>query len=163
MIDTSAAINTWRLMHNYTRFEDTDLDTVIFRIHNEFNPILDHGFSYEYLGIVGHAANHIDYFKRPGNDAFFFGNGWNPYLQTPEREVFFNTKKPFTEVAYTTIPIVNWREENIRALHTQNISPFTNIGLRFNILSGKELYTNEDTRSTRISLFGSHARNRYSI
>ena len=75
VIDTSAAINSWKLMHNYTRFEDTDLDTVLFRFHTEFNPILDHGFSYEYLGIVGHAANHIDYFKRPGNDAFFFGNG----------------------------------------------------------------------------------------
>ena len=163
VIDTSVAINTWKLMHNYTRFEETGLDTVLHRFHTEVNPILDRGFSYEYLGIVGHAANHVDFFERPGNKAFFFGNGWNPYLQTPDREVFFNTKKPFTEISYTTIPVVSWKEENIRALHTQNVSPYTNLGLRFNILSGKQLYTNEDTRSTRISLFGSHAKDRYSI
>jgi len=150
-------------MHNYTRFEETDLDTVLYQFHRSYNPIYEYGYSYEYLGIVGHAANHVDFFKRPGNDAFFFGNGWNPYLQTPDREVFFNTKKPYTEIAYTTIPVVDWREETISALHTQNINPYTNIGFKFNILSGKQLYTNEDTRSTRLSLFGSHAKDRYTI
>lgn len=150
-------------MHHYTRFEETALDTILFRFHKDYNPVYAEGFGYESLGIIGHAANYIDFLKRRGSTTFFFANGWNPYLQTPDREVFFNTKKPFTEIAYSLIPVVDWKEETIRVLHTQNVTPFSNVGLKFNILSGKQLYANEDTRSNRISLFGSHARNRYSV
>lgn len=163
VIDTTKRINTWKLMHNYTRFEESPLDTNMHQVHREYNPAFREGFAYEYLGILGHASNHVDYFLRPGNDKFVFGNGFNPYLLTPDRTLFFNTRTPFTSLAYSTIPVVDWREENIDALHTQNITPYTNFGLLFNILAGKPLYTNEDTRVNRVGLFGSHAKDRYSI
>lgn len=163
VIDTAKRINTWKLMHNYTRFEEAPLDTSMHQLQWKYQPAYEQGFSYEYLGILGHGLNHVDFFLRPENDAFVFGTGWNPYLKTPDRTLFFNTKAPFTSLTYTTIPVVQWREENIEAIHTQNFSPYTNFGLEFNILSGKELYANETTRSNRIGLFGSHAKNRYSI
>ncbi|MFO7669547.1 MAG: putative porin [Bacteroidales bacterium] len=163
VIDTAKRINTWKLMHNYTRFEEAPLDTSMHQLELNYQPAFKEGFSYEYLGILGHGLNHLDFFLRPENDAFVFGNGWNPYLKTPERTLFFNTKSPFTILSYTTMPIVSWKEDNISVLHTQNLSPYSNLGLEFNILAGKELYTNEATRSNRIGLFGSHARNRYSI
>jgi hypothetical protein len=132
-------------------------------LHKEYQPAYEQGFSYEYLGILGHALNHVDFFLRPEPDAFLFGRAWEPYLKTPERTIFFNTKTPFTSLAYSTIPVKQWREENIDVLHTQNVSPYSNFGLLFNILAGKELYTNEETRVNRIGLFGSHAKDRYSI
>ncbi|MCK4751458.1 MAG: hypothetical protein KAT15_30585, partial [Bacteroidales bacterium] len=163
VIDTSKQINTWKLMHHYTRFEETPLDTNLHQVHRNYQPAFKQGFSYEYLGILGHSLNHVDFFQRPEADAFVFGVGWDPYLKTADRTTFFNTKTPFTSVAYSTIPVANWREENIEALHTQNLSPFTNFGLDFNILAGKPLYNNEETRVNRVGLFGSHAKNRYSI
>jgi len=164
VIDTSKRINTWKLMHNYTRFEETSLDTNLHQIHRNFQPAFKEGFSYEYLGILGHGLNHVDFFLRPDNDAFVFGTGWNPYLKTPDRTLFFNTKSPFTTVAYSTNMFINQSpEENIEVLHTQNLSPYSNFGLEFNILSGKELYTNEASRANRVGLFGSHAKNRYSF
>ncbi len=163
VIDTSKQINTWKLKHNYTRFEDTPLDTNIHQVHMEFNPAFKEGFSYEYLGILGHSLNHVDFFQRPEAGAFVFGVGWNPYLKTADRTTFFNTKTPFTILAYSVMPVVEWKEQNISALHTQNISPYTNFGIEFNILDGKALYENEETHSTRVGLFGSHAKDKYSI
>ncbi len=163
VIDTSKMINTWKLMHNYTRFEEVPLDTNLHQLQRDYNPAFKQGFSYEYLGILGHALNHVDFFLRPEADAFVFGVGWDPYLKTAGRASFFNTKKPFTSLAYSTIPVVVWREENVEFLHTQNISPFTNFGIDFNILAGKELYANENTRVNRVGLFGSHAKDKYSI
>jgi len=85
-------------------------------------------------------------------------------LLTPDRTLFFNTKSPFTSLAYSTNLFINSApEENIDVLHTQNLSPYSNFGLEFNILSGKELYTNEATRVNRVGLFGSHAKDRYSF
>ena len=163
MIDTSKQINTWKLMHHYTRFEDTPLDTNLHQVQRIYNPVFQEGFSYESLGILGHSVNHVDFFRRPEADAFIFGSGWNPYLKTPDRTTFFNTKTPFTTLSYSSIPFVEWREENVEALHTQNLNPFTNFGLYFNILAGKALYEHQETRVNRVGLFGSHARNRYSI
>ncbi|MFO7934580.1 MAG: putative porin [Bacteroidales bacterium] len=156
-------INTWKLEHHFTRFEETPLDTNMHQLHIDYHPAFKQGFAYEYLGVLGDAMNHVDFFLRPESDAFVFGMGWYPYLKTPERTIFFNTRKPFTSLSYSTIPFVDWREENVEAFHTQNSSPLTNFGIDFNILAGKELYSNEDTRVNRIGLFGSHARNQYSI
>lgn len=163
VIDTSKNINTWKLQHNFTRFEETPLDTNMHQIQRDYNPVFKHGFSYEYLGNLGLALNHVDFFLRPEPDAFLFGRGWEPYLKTPARTIFFNTKTPFTSLAYHNIPFVEWREENVEALHTQNFSPFTNFGIEFNILAGKDLYENQATRVNRVGLFGSHAKDKYSI
>ncbi|MEN8158372.1 MAG: putative porin [Bacteroidota bacterium] len=163
VIDTSKQINTWKLKHNYTRFEETPLDTNLHQLHRDYHPAFKEGFSYEYLGILGHSLNHVDFFLRPEADAFVFGVGWEPYLKTAKRTRFFNTKTPFTSISYSTIPVVEWREENIEAVHTQNASAFTNFGIDFNILAGKALYENEETRVNRVGLFGSHAKDRYSV
>lgn len=163
VIDTTKQINTWKLMHNFTRFEETPLDTNLHQVHRDYHPAFSQGFSYEYLGILGHSLNHVDFFRRPEANAFVFGAGWDPYLKTPDRTIFFNTKTPFTVLSYHAMPLIEWREENVEALHTQNLTPFTNFGLEFNILAGKPLYTNEETRANRVGLFGSHAQNKYSI
>lgn len=150
-------------MHNFTRFEETPLDTNLHQVQRDYNPAYKEGFSYESIGILGHALNHVDFFLRPEQDAFVFGRAWEPYLKTPERTIFFNTKTPFTSLAYSTNPFIEYREENVEALHTQNFSPFTNFGIVFNILAGKALYENQATRVNRVGLFGSHAKDRYSI
>jgi len=164
VIDTTKAINTWELKHNYTRFEEVSLDTNMHQVQKEYNPALLQGFSYEHLGNLGHALNHVDFFLRPETDVFLFGRAWDPYLKTADRTTFFNTKTPFTSISYSTNLFINQApEETIEAIHTQNASPFTNFGIYFNILSGKSYYANQKTRVNRVGLFGSHAKNRYSI
>jgi len=164
VIDTTKNINTWQLMHNFTRFEDVPLDTNMHQMQRDYHPAYDHGFAYESLGNLGHGLNHLDFHKRPDADQFLFGRAWDPYRKTPDRTLFFNTKTPFTSLSYSTNIFINQSpEQNIEALHTQNFSPFTNFGLLFNILDGKPLYLNQQTRVNRVGLFGSHARNRYSI
>lgn len=163
MVDTSRNINTWQLMHNYTRFEEVPLDTNMHQLQRDYHPAYKQGFSYEYLGTLGHGINHVDFMLRPDPGVFLFGRGWNPYLKTPDRTLFFNTKTPFTSLSYSTIPVKDWREENVSILHTQNASAYTNFGIDFNILAGEPLYLNSTTRVNRVGLFGSHVKEKYSL
>jgi len=164
VIDTTLKINTWQLKHNFTRFEDVALDTNMHQIQKEYHPAFEHGFAYESLGNLGHALNHVDFYLRPDANQFVFGRAWDPYRKTPERTLFFNTKVPFTTLSYSTNMFINQSpEQSIQAIHTQNFSPFTNFGLLFNILDGKSFYQNQQTRVNRVGLFGSHAKNKYSI
>lgn len=149
-------------MHNYSRFEDIPLDTSLYDLRNNFNPMLRNDFAYEHTGNLGHAAQNMDFFNRPGTDQFLFGTALYPYLANPDRTVFYNTRQPFTEIIYSNILGVEWNEETIRFLHTQNIDPFSNIGIDFEVLTGKELYNNEETRATKFTLFGSRAKDKYS-
>lgn len=163
VIDTTKNINTWMLRHNYTRFEEVPLDTNTHQLHHDYNPAYLQGYSYESVGVLGHGLNHVDFMRRPDPSVFLFARAWDPYLKSADRTVFFNTKKPFTRLSYQTIPVVDWKEESVSLMHSQNFSPYTNFGLDFNILSGKSLYNNQSTRAYRAGLFGSHARDRYSI
>jgi len=163
VIDTTRKINTWMLKHNFTRFEEVQLDTNMHQVQRDFNPAFKHGFSYESLGILGQGVNHVDFMLRHDPTEFLFGRAWEPNLKTVERTIFFNTRTPFTSLSYSTIPVKSWKEDNIEVIHTQNASPFTNFGIEFNILSSKELYLNQEARTTRAGLFGSHAKDRYSI
>jgi hypothetical protein len=163
VIDTTQKINTWMLKHNYTRFVDVPLDTNTHQIQHDYNPAYAQGFAYESVGILGAGLNHVDFMLRPDPSEFLFGRAWHPYLKSADRTVFFNTKNPFTRLSYQTIPVKDWKEETVSIMHTQNASPFTNFGIDFNILSGKTLYNNQETRSFRTGIFGSYAKEKYSI
>lgn len=161
VVDTSKTINSWKLMHNYSRFEDTPLDTTIFDLHQQFNPLYRIGNAYEHTGIIGNAAQNIYFFDRAPSKLFMFAKAYYPIMADPDKTIFYNTRKPFTELSYSNIPNSEWGEETVRFLHTQNMDPFSNIGLDFEVLAGRKLYKNEDTKVTKFTLFGSRAKEKY--
>ncbi|HKK60974.1 MAG TPA: putative porin [Bacteroidales bacterium] len=162
VIDTTININSWLLKHNYSRFEDTRLDTTIHDLVVNYNPLRRNGIAYDYLGIIGSAARNLDLFEQPPSDFFIFGSDKFPLMATPDRTVFYNTRMPFTEIKYSTMVGTNWNEETIKFLHTQNMDPFSNIGIDFELLSGKPYYNNEETRVTKLTLFGNRTKDKYS-
>ncbi len=149
-------------MHNYSRFEDTGIDTSLHGLQNNINPLKRNGVAYEHLGIMGHAAQNLYLYDRPPMNHFLFGNSMYSYLANTDRTIFYNTRNPYTEIIYSNIISVEWNEETVRFLHTQNVDPFTNIGLDFELLSGNELYNNEETKVSKFTLFGSRAKQKYS-
>ncbi|MCF8224364.1 MAG: putative porin [Bacteroidales bacterium] len=161
VVDTSKNINAWKLMHNYSRFEDVELDTSLFDLYTIYNPLYRNGFAYEYLGNLGSAAQNMEIFQRPESNAFLFGTGMAPYMATPDRTIFYNTRNPLTEIMYSNIIGVNWNEETVKFLHTQNMDPFSNIGIEFEVLAGNELYENEESRVTKFTLFGNRTKEKY--
>jgi hypothetical protein len=55
-------------------------------------------------------------------------NEWNAYRFTNENLRFYNTTKPFSEVAYSS---GSKQEQVLELFHTQNISPFWNLSTRY--------------------------------
>jgi hypothetical protein len=138
------------------------MDTSTFRLHQNFNPLYRIGDMYEKVGIIGHGAQNLNFFKRPVNKPFLFGAALYPYLANPDNTVFFNTRSPYTELIYSNTLGVDGKEETVHLMHTQNMDPFSNIGVEFELMSGTDLYPNEASRATRISLFGNRTKDKYS-
>ena len=114
-----------------------------------------------FLGITGSAALNHNYFERKTSDIFFFADSYNHYFRTPDQIEFYNTKGPYTQLAYYTSGNKRISEDNLDALYTQNITPEFNFGLSYVRRGAKGNYQNQATKNKSFSLFGSYIGKRY--
>ena len=100
-----------------------------------------------WLGVSGSPAQLYDYFNRKEEANAVF---YTPYLiwgYSPETLPQYNTKTPYTELAYYGTLFANQEKEesNIRILTTQNITPELNLTLEYRRFGGNGMLKREDT------------------
>jgi len=123
--------------------------------NDNFNdyPFLKKDVGATYLGISGSAVLLHNYFKREKLDVF---NDFSPYLvygYTPETLPFYNTKTPYTELAYWGTMFANRdkEESDIKFLHTQNTSPGFNFAINYERFGASGLLGKETTDNRNFS------------
>ena len=110
-------------------------------------PFLKEDVNATYLGVAGSPVQLYNYFKRQEEDNAIFFTPYLPYTNTPENLPQYNTKTPYTELAYWGTLFANKEKEesNIKILTTQNITPELNIMLQYNRYGGRGMLRNENT------------------
>ncbi|MDR1129921.1 MAG: putative porin, partial [Prevotellaceae bacterium] len=114
-----------------------------------------------YLGVTGSASMLHDFFKRKQSDVFPFMNPYNLYGFTPDNIRFYNTKGPFSNLAYYTSGNKRFAEDNTKILFTRNISPSLNAGLYYHKMGAKGTYQNQRTRDKAFNMFVSYVGAKY--
>ena len=110
-------------------------------------PFLKEDVNATYLGVVGSPVQLYDYFKRQEEDNAIFFTPYQPYTYTPETLPQYNTKTPYTELAYWGTLFANKEKEesNIKILTTQNITPELNLTLEYHRFGSRGMLRREDT------------------
>jgi len=100
-----------------------------------------------YLGVIGSPVQLYNFFKREEIDNAIFYTPYMAYTYTPETLPQYNTKTPYTELAYYGTLFANQEKEeaNIRILTTQNITPELNILLEYHRYGSNGMLKREDT------------------
>ena len=95
-----------------------------------------------YLGNVGTATRSLLFQPRlqSGFDAGF--HAFDVYKLKPEAARFFNTTRPYTELAYVLGSNV---QQQIEVFHTQNIRPYWNFSLHYRLLNAPGFFKNQRT------------------
>ncbi len=116
-----------------------------------------------YLGVAGSAMLYNNWFKRPQLEAFPFFEYYLPYSYTTETLPFYNTKTPYTELAYWGTLFANKKmeETNIRFLHTQNFTPSFNFNFLYERFGGGGMLLNEKTDTRTLAFTGNYLGKRY--
>ena len=116
-----------------------------------------------YLGIIGSPTEYLTYFKRKELDIFPSYAPYLPYTYTPESVPQYNTKSPYTELAYwgTLFAYKDKEELSLRFLHTQNITPAINFGVLYQRYGGVGLLQNEGTDNRSFAITLNHLGERY--
>ncbi|MBR0223302.1 MAG: putative porin [Bacteroidales bacterium] len=155
-------ILVWTSDKKFNEMTTGGLDTTANANFSEY-PMYRKDVGASYLGTIGSATQYFNWFKREEvEDAPMF----TPYIgdsYTDETIPQYNTKTPYTELAYWGTPFANKKmeESNLHLLTTQNITPAFNFTLAYNRLGSHGMLTREDTDHRTTMIVGNYMGRHY--
>ncbi len=159
---TVQTIRAWKLTDDFSKIQDCPVDTIFFK-SQIFNPNFQTFPFNSYLGNLGSPALANDYMERIIQYDLFFLSPFKHYIHLPQNQTYFNTRRPFTDLNYTTGTGKQKNEQTLRLLHTQNVNEDFNVGIDFDLISSEGRYSNQKTGLKSLSLFSSYIREKYNI
>ncbi len=129
------------------------------------NPIQKDDVDAVYLGVIGSASQQYNYFRRKKLDIAPFFTPYMEYSYTPETVPMYNTKTPYTELAYWGNPFISKeKEENdLSLLSTQNITPALNMTFAYRRYGGGGMLTGEETSNKTFYIGANHIGKKYEM
>jgi hypothetical protein len=153
-------IQAWTLAEGYNRIQQVDIDTALTGIQ-VVNPLFRRSLSVSYLGNTGLAAISHIFSERAINPEFVFGTPYQYYFHSPQSIRFYNTRRPFTRVGFTTAGPQKKNEKILSILHTQNVSPDFNLGFLYDNIGAEGQYRNQNAKTNALSLFSNLKKKNY--
>jgi hypothetical protein len=142
----TALIRSWQLRGLYTEKQGIEIDTAItsFQVHN---PVFRKSISSSYLGNAGLAAKSNIFSERGPYSDFIFVNHFQVYHLPPSETKFYNTRRPFSLIDFSTGGPRGMNEKMLDILHTQNVNPDFNLGFRYFNINSDGQYQGNGNRS----------------
>ncbi|MBR4801677.1 MAG: hypothetical protein IK041_02590, partial [Bacteroidales bacterium] len=155
-------IFSWKHDTYLNNQEILKMDTT-FNYHFHDLPFHRDDINAQYLGVSGSAALPYNWFNRQEEELFPFFSPYMTYTYMPESMPFYNTKTPYTELAYYGTLFANRQksEDNIQFLHTQNFSPSFNFSILYKRNGAGGLLQHEKTDFRTFSITGNYLGKKY--
>ena len=155
-------IISWTTGTRVNEYRHADMDTTFNDWYTEY-PFYKEDIDAVYLGTVGSAVQNVNFFKRREFDIFKAYAPYITYSHTPENMPFFNTKSPYTELAYwgTIFAFKDKEETNVRFMHTQNIAPEWNLAVLFQGWKAAGILEKEATANNSLEITTNYLGKRY--
>ena len=140
---------TWKHDRYFNRVEPFTWDTTA-NYHFHDYPYLKEDIGGTFLGMTGSAVQTYNYFKRedPRSTVSYYAP-YESWTYTPASIPMFNTKTPYTELAYygNLLNSETTSNDDIRIFTTQNIVPALNIALEYKTYGGAGILKNQKARN----------------
>jgi len=163
-IDTTIVIvRTWVLSEDFSLEKDILLDTTKTGLQ-VYNPVYKNSIINSYLGNIGlPVKNNLLYWNEKKIN-YLFLQPFSPYLYTHDNNIYFNVRKPYTVLGFTSaVTTKEKREEIFQALHTQNVTPFFNFGAGIKIGTSEGQYSNQASKRSHFRGWSSYSKGDYSM
>ena len=136
---------TWTHDRYFNNVELHSQDTT-YNYHFYDYPFYKEDTEVSYLGVIGSPVQTYNFFKREEEENVVFYTPYRIYNYSPESLPMYNTKTPYTELAYWGTLFANQEKEetNIKVLTTQNILPELNVTLEYHRYGGNGMLRRED-------------------
>lgn len=155
-------IITWKEDRYFHDVKIQPFDTTYNYHFNEY-PFYHEDINTTSLGVSGSPEQSYNYFKRATTDNAIFYTTSQRYSYSPETLPNYNTKTPYTELAYwgTLFANKDKEESNIKILTTQNILPELNLTLEYKRYGGNGMLKREDTNNRNAVISANYMGKKY--
>ena len=158
-------IVTWRHdrdFHNMVDLRDQWVDTS-YNFNFYDYPFMKKDVGATWLGVAGSPTEVYNYFKREKNQDAIFFTPYQIWSFTPETLPNYNTKTPYTELAYWGTLFANKEKEesNIKILTTQNITPELTLTLQYTNFCGSGMHRREDLSYRTLAIATNYTGKKY--
>jgi hypothetical protein len=150
----------WKLNSDLTEIDTVKIDTLLPLFHI-YNPAWENHFAATYLGNLGTPAQSNVPAERISKTGFILFQPVQDYMELQQNCSYYNTRKPFTEISYSTGGPKATAEQFLSATHTQNVNPRLNFALRYKLFSSGGQYPNQKAKNTAFSFSGNYIGDRY--
>lgn len=139
-------ILTWKKDEHFNDLKLKDLDTSYNYWYNDY-PFFRDNVNVSYLGTIGSAVQPYDFTKRANKEGVSFYGPYESYTYSPYTLPMYNTKTPYTELAYwgTLFANAEREEDELHIMTTQNIFPSLNFTLEYDRFGSNGMLENEKT------------------
>jgi len=153
---------TWTHESHFNKLTFKDVDTNI-QSHFYDYAHMKKDVGAVYLGTAGSPTLPFHYFNRERREHFDFWSVGMEEAYDKETLPAYNTKSPYTVMSYSGTFFSHKEKEelNVGLLHTQNLSPETNIQFYYKKIGTKGLLQNESTNTRTLAFTANHLGKRY--
>lgn len=141
-------IFTWKVDRFTNAARASVIDTSYNYWFNDYH-FMRKDINVSYLGVAGSPVQFYDFSKRGSDEGVSFYEPYEVYSFSPGTVPMYNTKTPYTEMAYwgTLFANAETEESDIHILTTQNIYPELNMTLSYDRTGGNGLLDNENVNN----------------
>lgn len=119
------------------------------------------GIAMNYLGNVGSPTQHVEYFKRGETSQFPFADVVSIWRRTPEKQLFLNTRVPYSTLHYQTGGGKEIAENHFKAELSSNFGKKLNVGFNFDYIYARGFYTSLFNKQISYDVNASYIGDRY--
>ncbi len=152
----------WNLSSDLTEEVIIPFDTVFtlfnrYRITDRYSPVN------ATLGNYGLPFYQISFFDRVTDPDKYLFSYYYPLMFQPEKYIFMNTQRPFTELVWTYGGAREMAEQTFRVRHSQNVNRFLNFGLDYDIVYSLGQYSYQRSEDKDFTFFSSYSGSKYKM
>ncbi|MGV8962282.1 MAG: putative porin [Candidatus Saccharimonadaceae bacterium] len=113
-----------------------------------------------YLGNLGSPAFSKLFFDRGEGSNFVFYDAYYLYNKTPESQLFFNTRVPYSRINYQRAGGNVDKEERLETRFAMNFNRHLNVGFDLDFINAKGFYASQAVKNNNYAVYGNYLSDR---
>ena len=127
------------------------------------NLVESHSMSVGYLANYGSPAQTRIFAERKEDRDFIYADAYDFYITTPTNALFYDTKQPYTQIAYTSGGASQSKSDRLKGLLTMNFGKRINVGADIDYIYGRGYYNSNGNKLLSYRFFGNYLTDRYEM
>ena len=154
--------NIWKINERTGERYTATADTLLYNYQHTTLPE-GNSVAMGYLGNLGSPVISKLFFDRAERSHFFFYDAYFPYNMDVDKQLFFNTRVPYSRINYQSAGDNVNKEERLQTRFTMNFNRHLNVGFDLDFINAKGYYASQAAKQNNFSAYANYLSDRIEV